>query len=218
MCHLNQKLGAELSWFLTCLLKLIVSADCSRHAIKIDTGTTLVKPGLICCGFNPFLEKFLTWKENLLRSPHCLDLSKIVLNLGLTDSYPRFDEPRSAKYIRQMSDALKYCHSKKVIHRWIRISWHFEWFASITSGFRVLHQLRVVSVFRIDYEWFPSSETSSPKTCCWTWRESSRLRTLGGPSMRLVPGSKHMVFALSFLSTLFISMLWTFSIPCLFPC
>ena len=161
---------------------------------------------------------FITWKENLLRSPHCLDLSKIVLNLGLTDSYPRFDEPRSAKYIRQMSDALKYCHSKKVIHRWIRISWHYEWLASITSGFRVLHQLRVVSVFRIDYEWFPSSETSSPKTCCWTWRESSRLRTLGGPSMRLVPGSKHMVFALSFLFTLFISMLWTFFIPCLFPC
>ena len=30
---------------------------------------------------------------------------------------PRFDEPRSAKYIRQMADALKYCHSKKVIHR-----------------------------------------------------------------------------------------------------
>ena len=155
MCHLNQKLEAELSWFLTRLLKLIVSADCSRHAIKIDTGTTLVKPGLICCGFNPFLEKFLTWKENLLRSPHCLDLSKIVLNLGLTDSYPRFDEPRSAKYIRQMSDALKYCHSKKVIHRWIRISWHYEWFASITSVFRVLHQLRVVSVFYINFEWFP---------------------------------------------------------------
>jgi len=32
----------------------------------------------------------------------------------------RFDEPRSAKYIRQMSDALKYCHSKKVIHRDIK--------------------------------------------------------------------------------------------------
>ena len=31
----------------------------------------------------------------------------------------RFDEPRSAKYIRQMADALKYCHSKKVIHRWV---------------------------------------------------------------------------------------------------
>ena len=33
------------------------------------------------------------------------------------DVTPRFDEPRSAKYIRQMADALKYCHSKKVIHR-----------------------------------------------------------------------------------------------------
>ena len=55
MCHLNQKLGAELSWFLTCLLKLIVSADCSRHAIKIDIGTTLVKPGLICPTFKPLL-------------------------------------------------------------------------------------------------------------------------------------------------------------------
>jgi len=32
----------------------------------------------------------------------------------------RFDEPRSAKYIRQMADALKYCHSKKVIHRDIK--------------------------------------------------------------------------------------------------
>jgi len=32
----------------------------------------------------------------------------------------RFDEPRSAKYIRQMSDALRYCHSKKVIHRDIK--------------------------------------------------------------------------------------------------
>ena len=32
----------------------------------------------------------------------------------------RFDEPRSAKYIRQMADALRYCHSKKVIHRDIK--------------------------------------------------------------------------------------------------
>ena len=32
----------------------------------------------------------------------------------------RFDEPRSSKYIRQMADALRYCHSKKVIHRDIK--------------------------------------------------------------------------------------------------
>merc|ERR1711973_851474 len=32
----------------------------------------------------------------------------------------RFDEWKSAKYIRQMSDAFKYCHSKKVIHRDIK--------------------------------------------------------------------------------------------------
>ncbi|XP_037068191.1 aurora kinase C-like [Pollicipes pollicipes] len=32
----------------------------------------------------------------------------------------RFDEPRSAIYISQMADALKYCHSKKVIHRDIK--------------------------------------------------------------------------------------------------
>jgi len=32
----------------------------------------------------------------------------------------RFDEARSAKYIRQMADALRYCHSKKVIHRDIK--------------------------------------------------------------------------------------------------
>jgi len=32
----------------------------------------------------------------------------------------RFDDATSAKYIRQMSDALRYCHSKKVIHRDIK--------------------------------------------------------------------------------------------------
>jgi aurora kinase A len=32
----------------------------------------------------------------------------------------RFDEARSSKYIRQMADALRYCHSKKVIHRDIK--------------------------------------------------------------------------------------------------
>jgi len=31
-----------------------------------------------------------------------------------------FDEPTTSKYIRQMSDALLYCHSKKVIHRDIK--------------------------------------------------------------------------------------------------
>jgi len=32
----------------------------------------------------------------------------------------RFDDARSSKYIRQMADALRYCHSKKVIHRDIK--------------------------------------------------------------------------------------------------
>jgi len=32
----------------------------------------------------------------------------------------RFDEAQSAKYINQMTDALSYCHSKKVIHRDIK--------------------------------------------------------------------------------------------------
>lgn len=32
----------------------------------------------------------------------------------------RFDEERTAKYIKQLADALKYCHSKKVIHRDIK--------------------------------------------------------------------------------------------------
>merc|ERR1719483_761011 len=32
----------------------------------------------------------------------------------------KFDEPRASKYIMQMSDALRYCHSKKVIHRDIK--------------------------------------------------------------------------------------------------
>ena len=58
-----------------------------------------------------------------------------------------------------------------------------------------------------NYDWFPCSETSSRKTYCWTWRESLRLRTLGGPSMHQVPGSKYLVFAMNFLYTLFISML-----------
>lgn len=32
----------------------------------------------------------------------------------------RFDDRRSARYIRQLADALLYCHSKKVIHRDIK--------------------------------------------------------------------------------------------------
>ncbi|XP_065915350.1 aurora kinase C-like [Dysidea avara] len=32
----------------------------------------------------------------------------------------KFDEERSATYVRQLADALKYCHSKKVIHRDIK--------------------------------------------------------------------------------------------------
>ena len=31
-----------------------------------------------------------------------------------------FNEVKSAKYVRQLADALKYCHSKKVIHRDIK--------------------------------------------------------------------------------------------------
>ncbi|EDV21284.1 uncharacterized protein TRIADDRAFT_30577, partial [Trichoplax adhaerens] len=31
-----------------------------------------------------------------------------------------FDEPRAAKFIAQLSDALRYCHTKKVIHRDIK--------------------------------------------------------------------------------------------------
>ena len=31
-----------------------------------------------------------------------------------------FDEWKSAKYVRQLADALQYCHSKKVIHRDIK--------------------------------------------------------------------------------------------------
>lgn len=32
----------------------------------------------------------------------------------------RFDEARTARYVSQLADALKYCHSKKVIHRDIK--------------------------------------------------------------------------------------------------
>ena len=29
----------------------------------------------------------------------------------------KFDEPRASKYIKQVTEALAYCHSRKVIHR-----------------------------------------------------------------------------------------------------
>ena len=75
---------------------------------------------------------------SLFRHPHILRLfgyfhddSKIYLileNAPRGEMYKclqkcqgqRFDEPRASKYIKQMTDALAYCHSMKVIHRDIK--------------------------------------------------------------------------------------------------
>ena len=69
------------------------------------------------------------------RHPHILrlfgyffDETKIFLILELAppgDMYRclqkcqggKFDEPRASKYIKQVTEALAYCHSMKVIHR-----------------------------------------------------------------------------------------------------
>ena len=67
----------------------------------------------------------------------------------------RFDEKLSAKYIKQMADALSYCHSKKV--------------SLISSPAPVM-----ISLSR------SSTEISSLRTCCWMRRETSRLLTLVG--------------------------------------
>jgi len=76
--------------------------------------------------------------QSHLRHPHILRLfgyfhddSKIYLileNAPRGEMYKclqkcqgqKFDEPRASKYIKQMTDALAYCHSMKVIHRDIK--------------------------------------------------------------------------------------------------
>jgi len=76
--------------------------------------------------------------QSHLRHPHILrlfgyfyDESRVYLILEYApkgemykflqqQKHGHFDEPTSSKYIRQMTEALIYCHSKKVIHRDIK--------------------------------------------------------------------------------------------------
>ena len=129
----------------------MMDSNCHPHAILrlpilMDFGRTLWE-----------------WCEHLTNFSDMATGRKHVFYILKQIYYRRFDEPRSAEYIRQMADALKYCHSKKVIHR-----------LEETDLWNIIHLL--------------FSETSSRRICCWTWKGSSRLPTLGGQSMHPVQG------------------------------
>lgn len=66
----------------------------------------------------------------------------------------RFNDARTATYIQELADALKYCHSKKVIHRDIKPE-------NLLLGFR--GELKVA-----DFGWSVHAPSSRRKTLCGT--------------------------------------------------
>jgi len=66
----------------------------------------------------------------------------------------KFDEPQTATYIRQLSEALKYCHSKHVIHRDIKPE-------NLLLGMK--GELKIA-----DFGWSVHAPSSRRKTLCGT--------------------------------------------------
>ena len=84
-----------------------------------------------------------------------------MIGIPDTNIMIRFAESQAALYISQMADALTYCHSKKVIHRY-RDQFNFLF---------LLMCLDNIQLF---------AETSSLRTFSWTLAATLRSPTLDG--------------------------------------
>ena len=89
-----------------------------------------------------------------------------MIGIPDTNIMIRFAESQAALYISQMADALTYCHSKKVIHRY-------------------RDQLNVFIFMCLDnIQLF--AETSSLRTFSWTLAATLRSPTLDGIAQQIV--------------------------------
>ena len=83
----------------------------------------------------------------------------------------KFDEPRASKYIKQMTDALAYCHSMKVIHRDIKPE---NLLLDMKGKFQVFIKLSVFNIsssgdLKIsDFGWSVHAPSSRRATMCGT--------------------------------------------------
>ena len=85
----------------------------------------------------------------------------MILNQDFSYKYFRFAESQAALYISQMADALTYCHSKKVIHRY-RDQFNFLFLILCFDNLQLF------------------AETSSLRTFSWTLAATLRSPTLDG--------------------------------------
>lgn len=62
----------------------------------------------------------MTFGTTILQNPVALEVASMSLCLRLKSYIKMYTHYSLLQYIRQLAEALRYCHSKKVIHRDIK--------------------------------------------------------------------------------------------------